>query len=219
MEDCAIFSSRYYSWGVGKERWRLSFLGSTRCLARSSLRPSLPSEVRYYLSKIWRTFQFREHWGLHHWTKSRCLSSLSIGRRKINGKIPFVQCSKWGLKFFWLRHSDIQTDFLGIISICNIFNGAGLFRVLDLWILGVQPFLTFNAQIAIHHQVFQDCFSRPLMWSIRGEFWIRLKNILKVENWIADDISCEAFLFFCSNTTLISCFELVFVDPSVKLNV
>ena len=103
MEDCAFFSSRYYSWEDGKERRKLSFMGSTRCLAQSLHTPLLPPEVHYFL-KFWRAFEFRKHSGPNQWTESRCMSSLGNGRQKSNGKVQNVQCSKWGLKFCWLKH-------------------------------------------------------------------------------------------------------------------
>ena len=56
--DCSFFSLRYYSWEVGKERRKLTFMGSTCCLAQSLHRPLLPSEV-HYLLKVWRVFQLR----------------------------------------------------------------------------------------------------------------------------------------------------------------
>ena len=104
VDDCAFFSSRYYSWEVGKERCKLRVMGSTRCLAQSLHRPLLPSEVNYLLKKFLRSFQCR--CGFDHWTESRCLSSLDIGKQKTNGKIQSVQCSEWGLKFCWLKHPD-----------------------------------------------------------------------------------------------------------------
>ena len=104
MDDCAFFSSRYYSWEVGKERCKLRDMGSTRCLAQSLHRPLLPSEVHYLLKKFLRSFQCR--CGFDHWTQSRCLSSLDIGKQKTNGKIQRVQYSEWGLKFCWLEHPD-----------------------------------------------------------------------------------------------------------------
>ena len=57
-EDCSFFSFRYYSWEVGKERRKLTFMGSTCCLAQSLHRPFLPSEV-HYLLKVWGVLQFR----------------------------------------------------------------------------------------------------------------------------------------------------------------
>ena len=41
-EDCSFFSSRYYSWEVGKERCNLTFMGSNHSLARSLHRPCYP---------------------------------------------------------------------------------------------------------------------------------------------------------------------------------
>ena len=57
-EDCSFFSSKYYSWEVGKKRRKLTFMGSTRCLAQSLHRPLLPSEVHYRL-KVRGIFQVR----------------------------------------------------------------------------------------------------------------------------------------------------------------
>ena len=57
-EDCSFFSLAYYSWEVGKECRKLTFMGSTCCLAQSLHRPLLPSEV-HYLLKVWGVFQFR----------------------------------------------------------------------------------------------------------------------------------------------------------------
>ena len=104
MDDCAFFSSRYYSWEVGKEHCKLRIMGSTRCIAQSLHRPSLPSDVHYLLKNFLRSFQFRCRF--NHWTESRCPSSLVNGKQKTNGKIRSVQCSERGLKFCWLKHPD-----------------------------------------------------------------------------------------------------------------
>ena len=56
--DCSFFSLRYYSWEVGKERRKLTFMGSTCCLAQTLHRLLLPSEV-HYLLKVWGVSQFR----------------------------------------------------------------------------------------------------------------------------------------------------------------
>ena len=69
-EDCSFFSLRYYSWEVGKKRRKLTFVGSTRCLAQSLHRPLLPSEV-HYLLKVWAVFQFRWHCRLHFLNRIR----------------------------------------------------------------------------------------------------------------------------------------------------
>ena len=59
-ENCSVFSSRYCSWEVGKKRCKLRVKVLFGCLAQSSQRPFLPSEVDYLL-KSWGDFSLNSN--------------------------------------------------------------------------------------------------------------------------------------------------------------
>ena len=185
-------------------------MGSTRCIAQSLHRPLLPSEVHYLLKKFLRSFQCR--CGFDHWTESRCLCSLDIGKQKTNGKIQSVQSSEWGLKFCWLKHPDRH---LTPNINKQLFKWGGHFYGSWFKVSRSQGFLVFIPQIASQHQEVQVCslFWWALMCKKTGDFKNRPENILIFENCILDDSSSEAFSVFCFNAPTDSSFELTSVDP------